>query len=208
MVFLNDIHETSHCLSGMRLRAERRGSENTDSYIQHVSSLARFVTLIQGRNLRTALSTSPAAYSCLTPHSRKTGSEEEDVGAEMRGKDRRPGERRVDFTPHASLTFAAIGRGGMSVERRGATRREQNRGERLDPAEGDVRGRVPISSHSEVTVHLSPPWKSAGGSMSAEVAKQKAICIHISIPLRWGQGPRLPHRAACATGSAGATSID
>lgn len=75
------------------------------------------------------------------------------------------------------------------------------------PAEGDVRGRVPISSHSEVTVHLSPPWKSAGGSMSAEVAKPKAICIPISIPPRWGPG-HLPHRPPSATGSTGATSID
>lgn len=59
----------------------------------------------------------------------------------------------------------------------------------LNLTEGDVRGRVPISSHSEVTVHLSPRWKSAGGSMSAEVAKPKAICIPISIPPRWGPGP-------------------
>lgn len=70
-----------------------------------------------------------------------------------------------------------------------------------------MRGHVPISSHSEVTVHLSPPPASAGGSMSAEVGKPKAICIPISIPLRWGLG-RLLHRDPSATGRAGATSID
>lgn len=57
---------------------------------------------------------------------------------------------------------------------------EVNGAESLNPTEGHVT----ISFHSEVTVHLSPPRRSAGGSMSAEVAKPKAICIHISIPLR------------------------
>ncbi|KAK2883187.1 hypothetical protein Q8A73_022120 [Channa argus] len=70
-----------------------------------------------------------------------------------------------------------------------------------NPTEGDVRGHVPISSHSEVTVHLSPPPVSTGGSMSAEVGKPKAICISISIPLRWGLG-RLLHRPHSATSSA------
>lgn len=58
------------------------------------------------------------------------------------------------------------------------------RGERLNPAEGHARGGVLISLHSEVTVHLSAPGGSAGGSMSAEVAKSEAICMAISIPLR------------------------
>lgn len=78
----------------------------TDSPTNKRLLSGRFVTLIQGRNLWTALSTSPAAYSCLSLHSRKTGSRR------GRSGNRDGGEREGQTALWMKQRGGETGRGG------------------------------------------------------------------------------------------------